>query len=60
MIVNHEGNTPTTQCPECGEVELVTLTIRGAGLHCVCGAYVDNIGGLCGTGVEECHLVRIA
>jgi len=60
MQINNEGNTPTTDCVNCGTVELVMLTISGTGLHCPCGSHVGYVGDLLGTGVEECHLIKIA
>ena len=67
MVINHDKNTPTTQCPDChDQKEIIDLIIHGSGLHCpdclfsgdavgLCG-YVND---LCGTGVEEFHLIRL-
>jgi len=60
MFIKHEGNTPTVECGNCGDVEVISLTINGSDLYCVCGAHVGRVDSLCGSGVEECHLVRVA
>jgi hypothetical protein len=63
MDISHNGNTPTVECPDCGTVEVISLLIKTDGpntnLFCQCGNWIDGIGGLRGTGIEECNLVRL-
>jgi len=67
MKINDKGNTKTTRCGYCGYVnELIELYIIGNGLHCrdcidsaLGDGHVGYISDLCGTGVEEYHLIRL-
>lgn len=60
MITRSSGNTPEVYCEECmGYQEIILCTISGTGINCECGCLVGYVNDLCGTGIEECDLVRI-
>jgi len=59
MLVKNDGNTPVTECPDCGDVEIIMCTISGTGINCECGNLVGYVNDLPDAGLQECHLVRI-
>jgi hypothetical protein len=59
MQVRYDSITPTTTCGNCGDVDIVMLTVCGNSLHCLCGDFIDTIDSLSGTGILVDNLVRL-